>query len=292
MYFCLQCDTFKRGNSLGQQEKQQQRKRGLDYPDDNLVWSFMNNRSNMPSGNDSGLKTVIHCSLAGIRRFGANVMRAALPVYLMAVSCSSFAGEFTANTNVVVRLDPKPAFGQESAVWQDGIGTGFRKGTEEGSFAIGTGIGIVGLGGTETHDFVLGRVGYSRVLTDVLGDRSWFRGNLEGGAELLGGEQYYHREAYFFGLTPVLRYSFATGSRWVPFLDGGAGISLTDIGRPDLSSVFQFNLQAGTGCRYFLTDHLALTLQYRFIHISNARIATPNHGVNSNLIYLGISRFF
>lgn len=252
----------------------------------------MKNRSKFPLRKDTRLNKTLHYSLARMGRFGANVMRTALSACLIALSCSSFAGEFTANTNVVVRLDPKPAFGQESTVWQDGIGTGFRKGAEEGSFAIGTGIGIVGLGGTETHDFVLGRFGYSRVLTDVLGDQSWFRGNLVGGAELLGGEQYYHREAYFFGLTPVLRYSFATGCRWVPFVDGGAGVSLTDIGRPDLSSVFQFNLQAGTGCQYFLTDNLALTLQYRFIHISNARIATPNHGVNSNLVYLGISRFF
>lgn len=149
-----------------------------------------------------------------------------------------------------------------------------------------------GFGSTQAHDLLLGRVGYGHILTDVIDGNCCLRGNLEGGVEFLGCGQYNPSGAYLFGLTPLLRYNIATGSRWMPFMDAGAGVSATDIGRPDLGSVFEFNLQAGAGCHYFLKQNLALTLQYRYIHLSNARIATPNLGVNTSLVYLGIIRFF
>jgi hypothetical protein len=56
--------------------------------------------------------------------------------------------------------------------------------------------------------------------------------------------------------------------------------------------MFQFNLQGGFGCYYFLKDNLALTLQYRFLHLSNACIELPNMGVNTNIICIGLSRYF
>ena len=46
-------------------------------------------------------------------------------------------------------------------------------------------------------------------------------------------------------MTPIVRYNFSTGTRFVPFVDGGSGISLTDIKEPDLSTVFQFHSQIG-----------------------------------------------
>ncbi len=210
----------------------------------------------------------------------------------MLAAYSGIAAEQSTNSSPSMTLDVKPDLQTSSGIWRDGIGTGFQKGTEEGSLAFGTGIGMRSFGSTQAHDLMLGRVGYGRILTDVIGGNCCLRGNLEGGVELLGGGQYYPRGAYLFGLTPLLRYNIATGSRWMPFMDAGAGVSATDIGRPDLGSVFEFNLQAGAGCHYFLKQNLALTLQYRIIHLSNARIATPNLGANASLVYLGIIRFF
>jgi lipid A 3-O-deacylase len=148
------------------------------------------------------------------------------------------------------------------------------------------------LGGSESHNLVLGCQFYGRVLTDVVGGQSWLRGNLEGRVELMGGGQYQPKGAYLFGLTPLLRYNFATGSRWMPFVDAGAGVSLTDIGQPDLGTPFEFNLQAGAGLNYFLRKNLALTLQYRFLHVSNARIDSPDYGVNANVVSAGLTWFF
>ena len=213
-----------------------------------------------------------------------------LCLMLLVYSCGG--GEIATNSNASARLEAKPELRLPTRVWQDGIGSGFRKGTEEESVTVGMGLGMKVLGGSQSHNLVLGRLRYGRVLTEVVGGNSWLRGNLGWGLELVGGGQYQPKEAYLFGLTPTLRYSFATGSRWMPFVDGGAGVSLTDIGHPDLSTKFEFNLQVGAGCNYFLKDNLALTLQYRFLHLSNARIDTPNLGVNTSIIYLGLTRYF
>jgi len=46
----------------------------------------------------------------------------------------------------------------------------------------------------------------------------------------------------------------------MPFVDAGAGVSLTDIGWPDLGITFEFNLQAKAELNYLLRENLALTL--------------------------------
>jgi opacity protein-like surface antigen len=186
--------------------------------------------------------------------------------------------------------------GLESAphngLWPDGLGCGLRKGTQTAGFGFGAGFGMEAMGGAVSHDLVLSRLDYGRVLTGVVSERSWPRGNLEGRVELMGAGQYYPKRAYLCGLTPVLRYNFVTGSRWMPFMDAGAGVSLTDIGRPDLSTTFEFNLQAGAGLNYFVRENLALTLQYRFLHLSNARITSPDLGVNANVVFAGLTWLF
>ena len=39
-------------------------------------------------------------------------------------------------------------------------------------------------------------------------------------------------------------------------------------------------------------DFSALTLQYRALHLSNAGIQEPNHGVNAQMFYAGLTWFF
>ena len=111
-------------------------------------------------------------------------------------------------------------------------------------------------------------------------------------AEIFGGSQYSPRNEWIAGLTPHLRYDFATRTRFVPFIDGGAGVTLTGIRGPDLGSAFEFNLQPGAGVHWFLKDDLALTVEAHFLHISCAGISSPNLGVNGFLGTVGLSRFF
>jgi len=179
-----------------------------------------------------------------------------------------------------------------SGVWQDDVGQGFRKGVSEAGLSLGVGVGMSIFGTTQAHDLALAKFYYGRIFSGVMAGDSWYRGNWEWVGEAFGGAQFNPREAYVVGLTPVLRYNFATGTRWVPFFDAGAGVTLTDIGRPDLGGVFQFNLQTGPGVRWFVGKDTVLTLQYRFLHISNASIQDPDHGVNTSVFYVGVSKFF
>jgi opacity protein-like surface antigen len=132
---------------------------------------------------------------------------------------------------------------------------------------------------------------YGRVLGRQGQADRWQRAHLEWIGELWGGVQSNGRRRTVVGLTPLLRYHFSAGGRWVPFVDGGAGIAHTNIGGRDLSEGWQFNLQAGVGTQYFLRRDLALTLQYRWFHLSNAGLNEPNSGLNTHMAYVGLSRF-
>jgi hypothetical protein len=120
----------------------------------------------------------------------------------------------------------------------------------------------------------------------------WYRGNWELRAELFGGSQFSPASEWLVGLTPHLRYNFATGTRLIPFADFGAGVTGTGIALPDLSTRFEFNEQGAVGAHWFLGNHFALTVEARGIHVSNAGIRQPNNGVNSVIGMIGFTRFF
>jgi hypothetical protein len=130
------------------------------------------------------------------------------------------------------------------------------------------------------------------MLDNTIGAGHWYGGNFELRVQLFGGWQFSPRGEWVVGLTPHLRYNFATGTRWVPFIDGGAGVSATSIREPDLGGVFEFNLQAGAGVQRFLSDKMAVTLEASYMHISSGDIYTPNLGVNCVIGMVGISFFF
>ena len=177
-------------------------------------------------------------------------------------------------------------------VWVDGVGSGFHKGLFQAGGTVGAGFGIRVFRTSVAHDLALGSANLGWVFTDVMASNKWYRGNLELLLELFGGGQFKPNDRYFIGLTPLLRYNFATGSRWVPFVDAGAGVSSTNIDGRDLTGNFQFNLQGGAGIHYFLNDRTALTVEYRWLHFSNADTRLPNNGTNTQMFHVGVSWFF
>jgi len=177
-------------------------------------------------------------------------------------------------------------------IWVDGIGSGFHKGLFQAGGTVGAGFGIRVFGTSVDHDLALASANLGWVFTDVMASDKWYRGNLELLVELFGGEQFKPNDRYFIGLTPLIRYNFATGSRLVPFVDAGAGVSSTNIDGPDLTGNFQFNIQVGAGIHYFLSDRTALTVQYRWLHFSNAHTQLPNNGTNTQMFHVGVSWFF
>ena len=177
-------------------------------------------------------------------------------------------------------------------IWRSKVGDGFRAGTWQAGVSAGAGFGVRILGSSRPHDLALLDLQLGWICSDVVADRHWWRGNWEMIGQLFGGIQFNGHEAYLAGLTAALRYNFVTGTRWVPFFEGGGGPSLTDISHPDLSTKFEFNLHAAAGAHYFFRDNLAATFEYRFFHLSNAGMDRPNLGVNSNLFFGGLNWFF
>jgi lipid A 3-O-deacylase len=176
-------------------------------------------------------------------------------------------------------------------LWNGEVGDGFRKHAKEVGVDVGAGFGLRIFGGREAHDIALGDVHAGLMLTGPVATNHWFRGNLELLGQFFGGEQFNHHTAYVVGLAPLLRYNFATGSKFVPFIGGGAGPALTEIRHPDLSTRFEFNVQAQAGLHWFVKRNVSVTAEYRWLHLSNAGIERPNQGVNTSLFLVGVNWF-
>jgi len=194
------------------------------------------------------------------------------------------------NSVAVAELSPP-----KSRIWQNGVGSGFLPSAQDFTVEAGAAAGLACFGGQQTHDLALLSASYGHMLGGIKGGDHWYRGNFEGRLELFGGMQFHpdvDTDGWLIGLTPHLRYNFATGTRWIPFFDLGAGVTAMGIGPPDVSGTFEFNLQATTGVHWFLRDNLALTSEIRYIHFSCAGTHQPNLGINTVAFMFGVTWFF
>ncbi len=183
--------------------------------------------------------------------------------------------------------EPSPA-----DIWQSGIGEGFRSTTQTINFIAGASQGVAAFGSRLQHDLVLVSLSYGHMFGPVRGEGHWYRGNWEWRGELFTGAEFSPGTTWGVGLTPHLRYDFATGTRWIPFADIGAGVTATGERPPDLGGAFEFNLQAATGVQWFIRDNVAVTVEARYLHVSSASIYTPNLGLNTIAGLVGVTWFF
>lgn len=177
-------------------------------------------------------------------------------------------------------------------IWQDEVGAGFRSGLWHAGFSLGGSVGVQLFGGSEDHDLVLATLNVGRMIGGVRGEGHWYRGNWDLVGEVFGARQINPQKGYAGGFTLIPRYHFATGTRWIPFVEAGAGISGTTISAPDLAGGFQFHLLAGAGLQWFYRDDAAINFEYRLGHISDAGTRSPNLGLNTNEFFLGLTWFF
>jgi hypothetical protein len=194
----------------------------------------------------------------------------------------------TTNSVKLPELNPS-----NPAIWQDGPGKGFVPTAQNFTVEAGAAHGVIMFGSRQEHDLGLLSVSYGHMLGRVIGGDHWYRGNFEGRLEVFGGMQFrpeVDTDGWLIGLTPHVRYNFATGTRWI--VDASAGVTATGIGPPDLSGTFEFNLQATPGVQYFLRDNLAFTAEVRFLHISCGGIHSPNLGINDVVFMPGVTWFF
>lgn len=129
-------------------------------------------------------------------------------------------------------------------------------------------------------------------LTDIVGDNSWFRGNLDA---VFQGEflaAYEPNSGYSAGLSLLLRYNFLHSEQWVPYLEIGGGVGVLDFDLRDQADGLVFYPQAGLGMHYLFTDNLSVDLGWRFHHMSNANTDLPNNSINASLLMFGFSWFF
>lgn len=150
------------------------------------------------------------------------------------------------------------------------------------------------LTGTVKPDTVTGfqlipHLGY--VVTDERGE-GWLRGNFEVLAEptLLRLEA--KESATLVGLAVLGRWVFATSSVIHPYLEAGVGVLNGDAGLIQTQCDVNFLLEGGTGAMLFVSEATALTVGYRFQHISNGGRCSPNFGLNSSMFIVGVSYFF
>ncbi len=132
---------------------------------------------------------------------------------------------------------------------------------------------------------------YGFFLSDEIGSGSWYQGRHElltelpyhlaidqGGRSMVGG--------YLLGC-----WKFTSWEDLVPYIFAGGGILFVDMGLPSMGTSLDFSYQGGTGLQYMLRKNVALQLEYRYHHISNAGTASPNEPINSSKFLLGVSFF-
>ena len=239
---------------------------------------------------------VIESAVATLSR-GAEAEQAPPPTNATPAQPALFAPEVTlvplvATPRLVIAEDEGAYAPEANSIWQGAVGEGFRSDARTFSIEPGVALGVQAFGGRQVHDLALLSLSYGHMLGSVVGSNHWYRGNWEGRLELFAGGQFSPESDPFVGLTPHVRYNFATGTRWIPFADFGAGVTASGVGPPDQSGTFEFNLQANVGTHLFVRDNVALTFEAGFLHMSCAGLHDPNLGVNTVKGMLGMTWFF
>ncbi|MDD5044298.1 MAG: acyloxyacyl hydrolase [Candidatus Omnitrophica bacterium] len=94
-----------------------------------------------------------------------------------------------------------------------------------------------------------------------------------------------------FGL--LFKYAYPVTERLYPYIEGGVGFIYITQHTLEQSTQYNFTPQGGVGLTYFLKkDRLALNVGYRYRHLSNASIKSPNSGINVDMGLLGLSLFY
>ena len=94
------------------------------------------------------------------------------------------------------------------------------------------------------------------------------------------------------GCTLLLKYAYPLTEKLYPYgLAGGGVIYFTQHTR-EQSLQYGFNPQVGVGMTYFFKKDLALSVEYRYRHMSNAAIKEPNSGINVGMVLVGLSKYY
>lgn len=173
-----------------------------------------------------------------------------------------------------------------------GEGVDIRTATREYSFLTGYGITHRGFGDTRTQVQTFDMIGrFGWFLSGELGTGSWYQGRHELLMELPLHLVVDPRVSPMIGGYLLGSWKFTSLEGWAPYVFAGGGILYVDLGLKSMGSRLDFSYQGGAGVQYFLEKDLALSLEYRYHHISNCGTAQPNEPLNSSKILLGVSLY-
>ena len=175
------------------------------------------------------------------------------------------------NTPVRAQSGPE-AGGNEVQVWTGG-GHGLNGSTSD------TGVWNLGMR-------------YGWVLTKPFGP-GFLRGRFEYAVDVVPAFVLTQRAgaAYGVGLNPfALKWNFAPQRKIVPYVEIGGGVLLTNTEVPAGTSHVNFTPTGAIGL-HFLRGKYNWSVEVRYMHISNAGLSTPNPGINTIQVRLGVGRF-
>ena len=135
-------------------------------------------------------------------------------------------------------------------------------------------------------------VRYGWVLTDAVGPGP-LRGRFEYAVDVVPVFLLTQRNgtAYGLGLNPfALKWNFAGAHGVTPYVELGGGTLFSNTQVPPGTSRVNFTTSGALGL-HFLRTKYNWSAEVRFMHISNAGLATPNPGINTIQVRLGFGRF-
>jgi hypothetical protein len=98
--------------------------------------------------------------------------------------------------------------------------------------------------------------------------------------------------AYGVGFDPLgLKWNFERHGRFSPYLELCGGTLFTNHSVPTGANTVNFTDQAALGMHILGANH-NVSLELRYMHISNAGLANLNPGVNTVQVRLGVGKFF
>jgi lipid A 3-O-deacylase len=151
------------------------------------------------------------------------------------------------------------------------------------NFGIWTGGGSAVDTPAQNTAFWLAGARFGKVLSGQRGKNA-LRGQLEYVVEaipafLIFQESY---RTYGFDITPVMfRWNFTAQQKVIPYVEIGAGILFTSKDFPESTFPVNFTPQGGVGFHIFTRPRQAFTFSFKFMHISNAGLHSPNPGINT-----------
>jgi lipid A 3-O-deacylase len=178
--------------------------------------------------------------------------------------------------------------------------SGYAQSRPSGSLGKGTWeLGIWTAGGHSvpggTSDTSISNAGLrlGKVLTDERGS-GFLRGNLEYTGEIIPVclLLFPRQTSYAGGLNPlILKWNFTSPRNAAPYLEFGGGVLLSLDDVPPGTSNVNFTPQAGFGVQIFTRRKRAVSISGKYVHISNAGLATPNPGINTLQFAIGYQWF-